>query len=216
MPWRSSSCASSAATRAGASDGCRVRPAAVVIEREADVAPRHREALHRVEAGGIFGARRAQELAPRRDLVEQALDADRGFRAEAPPAPRPPARHGRSRSASRPRPRTRLSSVSRDTLAIDGRASPRKPKLVTWSIESPGSFEVAWRSSARRISSALIPDPSSVDFDQLEPAGRQPDRDLSRAGVERIFNQLFQGAGRPLDHLARGDAIDELGGQPSY
>ena len=47
-----------------------------MVEREADVAARHRQPLHRVEAGGIFGARAAQELAPRGDLVEQPFDAD--------------------------------------------------------------------------------------------------------------------------------------------
>jgi hypothetical protein len=54
------------------------------------------------------------------------------------------------------------------------------------------------------------------DLDQFEPAGRKPDRDLAGAGIERIFKQLFQRAGRALHHLARGDAIHELGGQPSY
>ncbi len=53
-------------------------PPPVMVEGEGDIAPRHRQPLHRVEAGGIFGARRAQELAPRRHLVEQALDPDPG------------------------------------------------------------------------------------------------------------------------------------------
>ena len=54
------------------------------------------------------------------------------------------------------------------------------------------------------------------DFDQLEPAGVEPDRDLRRAGIERIFHKFLERARRPLDDLARGDAIDELGRQPSY
>src|SRR5437763_4006908 len=55
---------------------------AVMIEREADIAPRHRQALHGVEAGGIFGARRAQEFPAGRNLVEQPFDADSGPRGE--------------------------------------------------------------------------------------------------------------------------------------
>ena len=98
--------------------------------------------------------------------------------------PSPTWRHDPSRSASRRHPRTRLSNVSRDTLAIDGNASPRKPKLVTRSIASSGSFDVAWRSSARRISSGAIPRAIVGDFDQLKPAGMEADRDLRRAGVE--------------------------------
>jgi hypothetical protein len=53
-------------------------------------------------------------------------------------------------------------------------------------------------------------------LDQLEPAGVEADADLSRAGVERIFNEFLKRARRPLDHLAGGDAIDELRRQPSY
>ena len=59
-------------------------------------------------------------------------------------------------------PRTRLSRVSKETLAIDGKASPRNPKLVIRSRPSSDSFEVACRSSARRISAGGIPQPSSV------------------------------------------------------
>ena len=54
------------------------------------------------------------------------------------------------------------------------------------------------------------------DLDQLEPAGVKPDGDLVRAGVERILDQFLERARRPLDHLAGGDAIDELRRQPSY
>ena len=64
-------------------------PPAVMIEGEADIAPRHRQPLHRIEAGGIFGARRAQELAPRGHLVEQPLDPDPGARRQRGRAPRP-------------------------------------------------------------------------------------------------------------------------------
>ncbi len=74
-------------------------------------------------------------------------------------------------------PRTRLSSVSRETLAIDGSASPRKPKLVTWSIASSGSFEVACRSSASRISSGAHAAAVVGNLDQLEPARGEPHRD---------------------------------------
>ncbi len=59
-------------------------------------------------------------------------------------------------------PPTRLSSVNRATLAIEGSASPRKPKVVTSSIASSGSLEVAWRSSASAMSRRSIPEPSSV------------------------------------------------------
>jgi hypothetical protein len=34
-------------------------------------------------------------------------------------------------------------------------------------------------------------------------------RNLSRAGVERVFDQLLHGARRTLHHLAGGDAVDD-------
>src|SRR5206468_373153 len=49
---------------------------AVMVEREPDIASGHRQSLHRVEAGRIFGPWAAQELAAGWHLVEQALDAD--------------------------------------------------------------------------------------------------------------------------------------------
>jgi len=36
------------------------------------------------------------------------------------------------------------------------------------------------------------------------------------SGVERILDQFLQRRRRTLDDLARGDAIDERGGKPSY
>ncbi len=36
--------------------------------------------------------------------------------------------------------------------------------------------------------------------------------DAPRAGVERVLDQLLHGAGRPLDHLAGGDAVDQRRG----
>ena len=59
---------------------------------------------------------------------------------------------------------------TRDTLAIDGKASPRKPKVLTFSIASSGNFEVAWRSNASAISAGLIPRSVVGDFDQVDSA----------------------------------------------
>ena len=187
-----------------------------MVEREADVAARHRQPLHRVEAGGIFGARAAQELAPRRDLVEQSFDADPGAgrKRRRPLARRvavidldPPAVARRA---------TRLSSVRRETLAIDGSASPRKPKLVDPVDRVAG--QLGGRVALEREAHLVRAHAAAVvgDLDQLEPAGVKPHRNLPRAGVECVFDQLLERARRALDDLARGDAIDEFRRQPSY
>ena len=180
-----------------------------MLEGKADVGPGHRQPLHGVEAGGIFGARRAQEFAPRRNLVEQPSTRTRvpgGSAAGPSPTFAPWSISIRQPSL----PRGRLSRVSRDTLAIEGSASPRKPKLVTSSIASSGKLGggVALQRQAhlRRLHSVAV----VGHLDQLEPARRKPNRDRSRAGIERIFDKLLQGACGPFHDLARGDAIDEL------
>ncbi len=48
------------------------------------------------------------------------------------------------------------------TAPIDGRASPRKPRVAMWTRSSSGSLEVAWRSTARASSSGVMPRPSSL------------------------------------------------------
>ena len=53
---------------------------------------------------------------------------------------------------------TRVSSCRRETLAMEGRASPRKPRVAMASRSSEvRSFEVAWRSKARSASSRTMP-----------------------------------------------------------
>ncbi len=54
------------------------------------------------------------------------------------------------------------------------------------------------------------------NLDQLESARGEPHADLSRAGIQSVFDQFLKRARGPLDHFPGGDAIDELGGQPSY
>ena len=101
-----------------------------MLQGKGDVAARHGQPLHGILASCIFGARAAQELSARRHLVEQPRDPNPvpGGSAAGPS----PAGSPWSISIRQPsEPRTLLSSVRRETLAIDGSASPRKPKLVT-------------------------------------------------------------------------------------
>ena len=48
-----------------------------------------------------------------------------------------------------------------------------------------------------------------ADADQAAPAGLDRDLDQGGAGVERVLDQFLHRRGRPLDDLARGDAVDE-------
>jgi hypothetical protein len=60
-----------------------------------------------------------------------------------------------------------------------------------------------------------MPPPSSTTPIEIRAAPGDFDVDAGGAGVEGVFNQFFDGAGGPLDHLAGGDPADQLGGQRS-
>ncbi len=49
-----------------------------------------------------------------------------------------------------------------------------------------------------------------ADADQPPPAAVGDDLDPGRAGVERVLDQFLDDARRPLDHLAGGDAVDQI------
>ena len=53
------------------------------------------------------------------------------------------------------------------------------------------------------------PAPVVDDADQPSPAGLDRDFDRGRPGVERVLDQFLDRRRRPLDHLARGDAVDD-------
>jgi hypothetical protein len=184
-----------------------------MLQREGDVGPRHGEALHDIEAGGIFGARERRNLR-RAGTRANSLDAD--------------ARAGRQRGRAFRRPRAPLSTTrapafgaahpafdrQRATLAIEGSASPRKPS-VDVSIASSGSLEVAWRSSASAISAGHA---ASVvgHFDADRCRRPQADGDPRGPGVDRVFDQFLQRAGGAFDHLAGCDTIDKMLGKAAY
>ena len=192
------------------------RPAPVMLHAKADVGPGQREPLHRVHAGGIFGAGGAQELAPRGDLVEQPFDPH--------PCPR----------------RDRSGPLACPCAMIDGDSPPLAcPALAAFEREARHAGDrrqcLAAKAEAQHLLDPLVgklrgrmplerkrhigwihSQPVVADLDEIEPARCEPDRHRRRAGVKRILDQLLERACRTLDDLARGDAIDQSGGKPSY
>jgi len=64
----------------------------------------------------------------------------------------------------------RVVRQKRDTAAMDGSASPRKPMVDSANRSSRhASLEVAWRKSARRASSGVMPQPSSTTRTSRRP-----------------------------------------------
>ena len=225
-PLSLSSRATSCATRSASActglqrQDCAPLPVGIMLEREADLGPRHREAAHHIEAGGVFAARRAQELAPRRHPGEQLFDPHPRARRQCGWSFGRHAPRDRPRAASPARHRgTRLSSVSRATLAIDGSASPRKPSVATCSIaaSSPIRFRAASKWHAVRAPAPCRRASSRSRRRSLRCAPARPRPALTAIrvapGVDRVFDQFLERRRRPLDHFARGDAVDERFGQ---
>ena len=61
----------------------------------------------------------------------------------------------------------------------------------------------------------LLRDAAAVigDRDALDAAFFQPDRNLGRAGIERVFEQFLDHGRRTLDHFAGGNLRDQVIGQ---
>ena len=64
----------------------------------------------------------------------------------------------------------------------------------------------AEREIARAHADAIVDHP-----DQPPAAGLHCDIDPSRSRVERVLDEFLHGGGRPFDHFARSDAVDQKG-----
>ena len=156
--------------------------------------------------------RRAGRLKNRsRDFDERALG-----RADLAHATRP----CRPRSGSRCRPARRAARVrsrNRETDAIDGSASPRNPsvlnrrrgpppsRILLVACRSTRQLRVLARSCLRR---RLRPTISFLPPNSIVIG------DARGAGVDGVLDELLDDRRRPLDDLAGGDLVGELGRQP--
>ena len=92
----------------------------------------------------------------------------------------------------------RVSSVRRETLAMEGSASPRKPSVRMASRSSElCSLDVAWRSKASNASSRTMPWPSSTMRMSLRPPPSTSMRmRVAPASSEFSSNSFTTDAGR--------------------
>ena len=107
-----------------------------------------------------------------------------------------------------PSARSHVSSVTRATDAIEGSASPRKPKVFTDTRSvATAILLVACRSKQRRASSLPMPTPSSLTrMSRLAPSFHG-DIDSGRASIERVLDELLHDRRRSLHGLARRDLV---------
>ena len=187
----------------------------VMLDREADIGPRHREPLDHVEARGEFAARRAQELAPRGYALEEALD--------------PHARSGRNRRRSfrydhaivdHPRPALVRAHAALKRHPRDARDRGQRLAAKTERADVFDSLVGKLRSGVPlererhvfgRHAAAVV-----GYLDKVGSPAHQAHSDAGGAGVDRIFDQLLQRAGGPFDHFTGSDTIDEMFGQAAY
>ena len=108
-------------------------------------------------------------------------------------------------------PPMRVRISSRDTEAIEGSASPRKPKVAMRHEVAVGDFRRRVPLDAEGEIGFVHAAPVVGDADEPAPAGLDRDLDPFRPGVERVLDQFLHRRGRPLDHFARSDAVDEQG-----
>ena len=189
--------------------------AAVMFEGEADIGPGHGEPLHHVEAGAIFAALGAQELAAGGDAGEQILDGDAGAgRKRGRPLPSEPAIVDDARPA-----------VGAAHAAFDrdpGDACDRRQGLAAKAQGGHLIDRVARQLGggvALERERDLVGRHADAVVDHLDPADaalRQGDGDSRRAGVDRVFDQLLQRAGGSFHHFTGCDTIDEMLGQAAY
>ncbi len=189
--------------------------APVMLDREGQLGPRHRETLHHVEARGIFGSRRPQEFAPRRHALEQRLDAN----------PRPRRQRGRPLGDARA-----IVDRERPALLPADPALERQPRdagdrgqRLAAKAERRDAFDRIVRKLGSRVALERQrhfrgTHRASVvsDLDQVATAAGKTYGDPGGARVDRVFHQFLQCAGGSFDDFSRGNPIDEMFGQAAY
>jgi hypothetical protein len=184
--------------------------AAVVPEREGDVAARQRGAAERLVAMAELGGFAAQELAARRRIEIEVLHRDAGslrarrrldlarrgaFGGDACTVRRvaPAARDRQARNRGNRGERLAAKAHARHAFQVLQAAD------LAGGVPGEGEREILARDALAVV----------LDLDAARAALVQRDRDGARARVEAVLHQLFQHRGRPLDHLAGGDLADE-------
>jgi hypothetical protein len=172
--------------------------ALVVPQAEPDREPAQRQTADPFLNMTELGALAAQKLAAGRNVEEQIARLDGG-------AQRMRRRHRLAEDIAAVAPMRQPLSwpamrevrVNRDTEAMLGNASPRKPRLATcWRSSKLAILLVAWRASASAKSSGWMPPPSSRTRINRTPPCSTSIRDASRAGIQAVFQQFLDDRSR--------------------
>ena len=187
----------------------RARPAG---QRESDLRITKRELRDDARHLRRFAGVGFQKFAPRGQVVEQIADFDRRALGTAGFLDRRngaavDADLGARDVAAQPR----LHHEMRDRRDARQRLAAKAERVNGGEIV--GSLNLARRVALEREPRILRAHPLAIVFDADEPLAAQLDVDLDppRAGVDGVFDELFDDRCRTLDHLAGGDLIGEVG-----
>ncbi len=175
---------------------------------------RHGQPLHHLGDGERLGAVGLEEFQPRRRGRKQFADLDARTRRRSRGRDLPldacidqdreaAQRAGRAGGDREPADRTDRGQG----LAAKAQRHDRHQIAVGQlggGVTLDGEREILRRHAATVVDDAQQPAPTGLDLHG----------DRARAGVDGVLDQFLHGRGRPLHHLAGGDAVDQHGVEP--
>ena len=198
---------------AGQRGGPGHRRAFLAGQREGDVGPRHRKAPHHFADRFGLGAVGLEKFQPRRRRIKEIADLDAG-------ALRQRRRHDLRFLAAfdRQRPGMRLAGVAGGDAELRHRADrgqrlaaepERADAQQILVVELGGGVAIDRQREVGVGHAAAVvgdadPPPAAAIGENVDPAG---------AGVDGVLDQFLDHARGTFDHLAGGDAVDDLFGQ---
>ena len=189
------------------------RHALLARQREGDVGPAHRQAAHHLADRFALAAVALEEFEPRRGGVEEIAHLDPRAGAERAGL------HARLVAAvDRDRQGVRLAGVPRGDGEPRDRADRGQglaAEAERADVEQVVVGQLRGGVALDRQLEIVAGHAGAVVADANEPAAAAVghDLDMVRAGVEGVLDQLLDHARRALDHLARGDAVDDAFGE---
>ena len=187
------------------------RHATVRGHAEGDRGIGQRQLRHHAHGGCRLCARRAQEAASRRQRGEEVAHVDAGAFAgrgaalpHEPSAAQPHAGGGALRGRSRHEVHVRRRGHGGQRLATEAQRADREQLL--------GGAQLARRVALEGIGQLLGRDAVAVvvDLDAVDAAALEQHLDVPSPSIHGVLDQLLDHTGRPLDHLAGGDAVRHL------
>ena len=187
---------------------------------KADGRVRHRQPLDDLGDGHGLGPLRAHELEPGRRGREQVTDLDTGTDVDGGrpqrglDAPVDDNLQGLAiisgAVVSPPRGNRQPRDGTDRRQGLAAKAQRANVEQVLASVAGRCELRRRVAFDAQRQIGRIHPAAIVGDANERQPATGDDDVDLARTGIKRVLDQFLDDAGRPLDHLAGGNAVHGL------